>query len=77
MNQLFQLENHISGAKDERGSSARQWKDADEFATPTVILNAQKQDYVINIHNVQDVQDFNPFHIIREQSKKIGTKNKI
>ena len=23
LNQLFQLENHISGAKDERGSSAR------------------------------------------------------
>jgi hypothetical protein len=27
---------------DERGSSARQWKDAEEFATPNVILNAQK-----------------------------------
>lgn len=46
------MENQISGIKDERGSSARQWKDAEEFATPTILLNAQKQDYVINIHNV-------------------------
>jgi hypothetical protein len=26
--------------KNERESSARQWKDAEEFATPNVILNA-------------------------------------
>ena len=38
--------------KNERESSARQWKDAEEFATPNVILNAQKKDYVIDIDNV-------------------------
>jgi hypothetical protein len=63
----------------ERGSSARQWKDSEEFATPNIILNAQKQDYVININNVEDVNDFNPFHVNqkKDQSKKNGTKNKI
>ena len=49
LNQIFEMRGEM---KNERESSARQWKDAEEFATPNVILNAQKKDYVIDIDNV-------------------------
>jgi hypothetical protein len=45
----------------ERGSSARQWNDNSEFATPNVI--AQKDKYVIDQHNINDISCFNPFQI--------------
>jgi hypothetical protein len=44
----------------ERGSSARQWNDHSEFATPNL---GQKTEYLIDAHNINDISCFNPFQI--------------
>ena len=65
------FETNVKGRLDkERGSSARQWNDNSEFATP----NVAGAKYVIDQHNVNEISCFNPFQI--EQKKGYNTKSK-
>ena len=47
----------------ERGSSARQWNDHSEFATPAMIMKEQNQNFKINNQNINQITSFNPYDI--------------
>ena len=47
----------------DRGSSAKQWNDTIEFATPNLLQKADEKGYVIGMNNFNSITSFNPFEI--------------
>ena len=47
---------------EERGSSAKAWKDAEEFKTPPEGLDGSKR-YAIDTHNIDKLSSCNPFDL--------------
>ena len=56
----------------QRGSSARQWNDNSEFATPNLV--SKEAGYLIDHNNVNDISSFNPF---KAAEKKHGLQTKV
>jgi len=48
----------------QRGSSAKQWNDTMEFATPNVIQKEDAKHFKINPKNVNEITSFNPYEVI-------------
>ena len=52
----------------QRGSSAKQWGDQEEFATPNMLLKQEAEHYVID-HKAVEISQFNPFAVQASRSR--------
>ena len=57
-----------------KNSNQAAWNDTSEFATPNLLMKAEKENYLISHNNVQDISSFNPFDV---RAKKQISNTKI
>ena len=68
LNEMFQMPTHYKKYQ-KRGSSAHPWNDHSEFATPNIIMKAEKENYVIGAHNMDEITHFNPCTVNQEPAQ--------